>query len=87
MSTGMKTNVDRVDTGKYMMFAPRPADMNHMMVWDRLWFMIKNVESGAEDIDMLAAWADMWVCKKYKHCVYDDSHMSILNDMEKSLYV
>lgn len=79
--------MDRVDTGRYMLFVPRPADLNQMMVWDRAWFMIKNVkDGGARDTDMLAAWADMWVAKTHKQCCYDAAHMETLKTMEKRVY-
>ena len=77
---------DRVDSGRYMMFVRKPVDMNADMVWDRLWFMIKNSDEET-DIDMVAAWADMWVMKTHKGCVYLEEHMAILAEMEKGLYV
>jgi hypothetical protein len=81
-------HMDRVDSGRYMLFSSKPANMNGKMVWDRLWFIIKNIEADPEaDIDMLSAWADMWVYKTHYECVYSDEHMETLKNMEKGLYV
>jgi len=86
MTDRVINKIDRVECGKYMLFVNRPSTLTDIIAYDRSWFIIKNLSNNV-DVDIISAWADMWVSTKHLGCEYDEFYMKILESMEKELFV
>ena len=86
MTDRVPVKTDRTEFGKYTLFTKRHATLTDIMAQDRNWFIIKNLSPDV-DLDMITAWADMWVFKTHLGVVYDDTSMKTLESMEKELFI
>lgn len=56
------------------------------MFWERAWFVVKNCKDGIIDNEVLS-YSKLWQCYKFYECIYDESIISKIKEMEANICV